>query len=269
MLAKNFIVVKRLIIFILGSVFIQLDIIVAQIPIPQLKAGVYVNDSIYNLDIYLNACQLIGVHDVDVMIDSNLIPLASGVELKYVVTLLNTMPDSVYSVQSGVVHLYDTLTFSSNNTYFRFYSSVSGLMQLKLIIVGTPTVALESYPCELSLGIVLPNCMDAKYIYSSGTLCTVEDFNGIRENETSLTFKVSPIPANDYFEIQALSVQKNEKVFMLFNGQGQEVLREKMTLNFKSKRISIDNLANGIYFWHVFVEGEFQESGKLIVDRKK
>ncbi len=260
---------KKLIIFFLGSVFIQLDIIVAQIPIPQLKAGVYVNDSIYNLDIYLNSCQLIGVHDVDVMVDSSLIPFANGVELKYVVTLLNTMPGSVYSVQSGVVQLYDTLTFSPNNTYFRFYSSVSGLMQLKLIIVGTPTVALESYPCELSLGIVLPNCMDSKYIYSSGTACEVEDFNGIREIEKSLMFKVSPIPANDYFEIQALSVQNNEKVFKLFNGQGQEVLREMMALNFKSKRINIDNLTNGIYFWKVIDQDGFQESGKLIVDRKK
>ncbi len=259
---------RKYLILILTLTFIHSTWSFAQIQIPQLKAGVYVNDSIDYLDIYFHACQLNGQYDVDVIIDSNLIPIATGVELKYVVTILNTMPDSVYTLQNGIVHLFDTLSFSAGTRYYRFYSTVSGYMQLKLMLVGTPTIPLEVYSCELSQGIILPICKDGKYIFDSGTHCVVEDFNEIHEFQKKVAFRVFPNPAFEYFEISSGSALCEEKVFKLYSLQGQEVYSETIPAGFNSKRFQVECLSNGFYFWKVYGQFEFQEAGKLLVNRR-
>ena len=125
---------KRLLTLIIYVIFIPKINLNAQSLFPQLQAGVYVNDSIESLNYYFaGACS--PLYDVDVFVDTNLIPVVTGVELKYVVTQLTTSPDSVYSIQGGVLHLNDTLSFSSGNPLYRFYSPVPGMMPA----TGRPT----------------------------------------------------------------------------------------------------------------------------------
>jgi hypothetical protein len=250
--------------------FIQLSSISAQAPIPQLQAGVYINDSLDFIDYYLIKCKSsYGVYDVSVFIDTNLIPVASGVELKFVVTQLTTLPDSVYSTQNGILHLYDTLTFSLSKSSYTIYSTDTGLMRLKIIIVGTPTIPFETYHCQFSKLITLSNCMNGSGIRGSQT-CSVENFNGINEPQLELKFKLMPNPTSDYLDIldiHSISSVSNVTVFKLINLQGQIVQSEILPANFKSKRIKVDKLSDGIYIWKVSDQFGFEETGKVVINK--
>ena len=237
---------------------------IAQVPLPQLQAGIYVNDSIQTLDYYFfGSCG--NINDVEVYLNTNLIPVATGIELKYIVTQLTTAPDSVYSIQKGILHLYDTLTFSLNNPIYRFYSSVPGLMQLKLMLVGTPSVPFENYSCEFINLITLANCANHAGIIGLTNQCSVDNFTKINESQFIKLITVKPNPACNYFEINSFSNLNKELEFCLFNLQGQLKYKGPIISKFNSKIVNVEELSNGLYIWKLIDQFETKQTGKIII----
>ena len=238
---------KHFTLIILLSVFSMQSF--SQVFLPQLQAGEYISDSLEVVGgCFTGTCDTL--HDIRVSLNNNLIPVVQGVEIKLVVTQLTTPPDSVYTLENGIVHLFDTLAFSSTaNSHYTFYSSSVGCYMFKLIINGIPTTPFETYPCFLQSICTLPLCgADCDYA-GFPPPCTVDDFVGVGEiqkNTFNLTVHPNPVTDNIFKLSYHLPANKIVSLLILDN-TGRLVYEKELPVNSINESIHLSNISSGIY----------------------
>jgi hypothetical protein len=240
----------------------------SQVILPQLQAGVYVNDTlstyIYNFAGY---CGTLPAHDVTYSIDPFLAPLVTGVHLRFIVTQLPPVPGAVTTAQTGVVNVGDTLPFLLPNDEYTFYSAVAGIMAMKLLITGTPQVPFEFYNCGVITFCTLADCNNT--CQTTGAIavpCFVDDFSGVEHINDNDAINVGPNPAGDIIKILNESYTPGGK-FFLFDVTGRKVVGDYSLTDNETKVLLSKNISNGLHFWRVVMDDGSLFSGKLMIER--
>ena len=234
----------------------------AQTSIPQLQAGVYINQSIRPEFFSLTpSCDSIGSNSANFSGPS---PFVSGVEFKLIVTQVPSPPDSAYTIQSGALHIGDTLSLF--NTVIL---SSPGVVLFSLNIVGTPTVPFETYPCSIDFIVNFGLCFDGWQIIDAfpPATCTVDDFNSISNPNSESQIILSPNPASDHLEISTTVNLKHEKILRLFNSLGVEIQSEILPVNFTSGNFKINAISSGLYFFNISDQFGYNLNGKLVIQK--
>lgn len=236
----------------------------SQILLPQLKAGVTVNDSITTLNYcFPGNCNPLG--DVIIKMDSLLIPLVQGVEFYYLVTQLTTLPSSVSTLEKGTTNVGDTFSFSPGSTnQYSFYASSSGCMRLVLFVVGTPSTPFVSYPCQMQTFCTLANCGNTCMTVPENPFqCEVSDFSGLPESKLIKNFLLSHDQSNGLLILSLQFLNNKGVTFTLYNSSGKSMITENYSTNIKEASIDIRKLNSGIYFWQIIINGNIIQSGKI------
>lgn len=254
---------KRLFLFLLLIIGIP-KYSSSQINLPQLKAGVPVNDSVTTITYcFPGNCNPLG--DVIVKMDSLLIPLVLGVEFYYLVTQLSTFPGTVSTLEKGTTNIGDTFLFSPGGTnQYSFYSSSSGCMSLTLFVLGTPSTPFADYPCQMQIFCTLANCGNTCMGVPENLFqCEVSDFIGLPESEHNKYFSLSLEPTHEFLVLSAQQIIHKKTQFTLYNSSGKTLIREIFPANVIEVPIDIRKLNSGIYFWQIICEDEIIQSGKI------
>jgi hypothetical protein len=238
----------------------------AQIPVPPLYIGNYVNDSLAT-HTYTFPGNCNPNYDVDIKLNNFLIPLVSEVRLIFVVTHLSTIPGSVTTTSGGIVQLGDTFIFSATTNYYRFSSTSAGVMKLKLIMEGTPIVSGEQYPCELVFQSTLTPCLNTNQLspWPPGGICTVGNISNVNNNFIDDNVFLYPNPTRGYLKLRLQTPHFENLRFTLYSSVGNVALDE--TLPFHSTIESNYDLdfEDGIYYWKISSTNGYIRTGKLII----
>lgn len=252
---------KRTLLLVIGLNFFLVHFSQGQINIPQLRAGVYINDSLYTHTYnFLGSC---AVFDVEVKIDTSMISLATGVDLKYIITQLTTAPGTVYTVQNGLMNVGDTLNYSAATPSYMFYAGSPGIMELKLIVEGTPQIPFEGYVCHANNLRTLALCNNADLIVPmSAATCSVDNFAGVNDSEPDLLL-LYPNPADHKIHLTSKTIYAG--VFSLKNILGKEIFNLVIEESGGETIVDVSALSEGIYFWKLTNKETTLQTGKLIM----
>ncbi|HKR03775.1 MAG TPA: T9SS type A sorting domain-containing protein [Bacteroidia bacterium] len=80
-------------------------------------------------------------------------------------------------------------------------------------------------------------------------------------------FSISPNPSNGSFQIEFSENFNTPIQFEIFSTQGQKVFSTLITMTGTRKKINLENLSEGIYFYSVSEKGIKSKSGKLIIKK--
>jgi hypothetical protein len=236
----------------------------SQIILPQLKAGVPVNDSVTTINYcFPGNCNPLG--DVIVKMDSLLIPLVQGVEFYYLVSQLTTSPVSVSTIEKGTTQVGDTFLFSpGSTTQYSFYSSSSGCMTLTLFVWGTPSTPFVDYPCQMQLFCTLANCGNTcMSVPENPFQCEVSDFIGLPESAPNSYFSLRYDPEHARLVLSAQQLNNKRTIFTLYDSSGKSLISENFSALVNDAFIDIHKLNSGLYFWQLHCEGQIIQSGKI------
>ena len=88
---------------------------------------------------------------------------------------------------------------------------------------------------------------------------------GVEENNTTTLCDAYPVPARDvvYFDY-SLNSGANAEI-AIYNMMGQEVLRNEINGMHGKASVNVSDLADGIYFYSLIVNGKIEKSNKLVV----
>jgi len=107
-------------------------------------------------------------------------------------------------------------------------------------------------------------CLNDTALYCFGDLTdyrlTTQSAPNINETET---VKVYPNPANEKFTVEVVTQADEELLFTLYDLSGRKIMIRQIEANSKTE-IPV-GLKKGIYFYRVEKEGEFIQSGKLVI----
>jgi hypothetical protein len=171
------------------------------INLPQLQTGIFVYDTLNVYTVNFSGTCLPTDLEFVLTLDQSLIPIASGVNLKLLVSQLTTPAGAVTTDENGTVNLYDSLQYSLSYQAFHFHSTTSGTMKVKFIITGTPTTALQNYPCEIDGNtILIPPCLNLVHFAPGINQCSVINPNTINEINNFLIAEVTSNPASNSFQ---------------------------------------------------------------------
>jgi hypothetical protein len=87
-----------------------------------------------------------------------------------------------------------------------------------------------------------------------------QNIDGISEPSQS-DLMVSPNPANNYFRIDSETINA-PMTMILVDGQGRILMNQSVL---SGQQIATSHLADGLYFYQIFHEGQMIHKGKLII----
>ena len=234
----------------------------SQIFLPQLNAGVPINDSITTINYcFPGNCNPLG--DVIIKMDSLLIPVVQGVEFYYIVSQLTTTPGSVSTLEKGTTNVGDTFLFSPGGmNQYSFYASSIGCLSLTLFVFGTPSTPFEDYPCQIQIFCTLSNCGNTCIsVPENPFLCEVSNYIGLMESEIDQKIILTHDLSNGLLIIYNQQLSQNEIIFSCYNSSGISIMNK--TLSGKEEIIDIVKLNSGIYLWQIICKGKIIQSGKI------
>lgn len=236
----------------------------SQILLPQLKAGVTVNDSITTFNYcFPGNCNPLG--DVIIKMDSLLIPLVQGVEFYYLVSQLTTSPGSVSTLEKGTTNVGDTFSFSPGSTnQYSFFASSSGCMTLMLFVMGTPLTPFVAYPCQIQTFCTLANCGNTCMTVPENPFqCEVSDFIGLPESALNNYLLLRYDPEHARLVLSAQQLNNKKTIFTLYDSSGKSLISENFSALVNETFIDIHKLNSGFYFWQINCDGQIMQSGKI------
>ncbi len=219
----------------------------AQFILPPLQAGVYVDTAIASF-VWQFTGSCMPAPEVSFSVGSGLTPVVPGVEIKAIVIQLTTPLDSAHTLEAGILHVGDTLNFpSSVNNHYTFFSYSSGGVVLQVIIIVTPTIPFQNYPCELSIICTVANCGEACLLMGVPLQCSVDNFSGVIEPNEKNIFSITPNPVENILTVKC---NANGTAIEIFNLLGNSLYKQMLKAG--ENKINLEFLTDGIYLLRYF-----------------
>ena len=140
----------------------------------------------------------------------------------------------------------ETADFSAHYTYRNTMEEVAGLEQI-----------MKYY-------IYQANDTDKKFVINitfKFSMFGVEDVNNIAEFSNAY-----PMPASDVVNFDySFNSDVNSAMVAVYNMMGQEVLRSDISGMSGKHSLNVSDLADGVYFYSLIVNGKTEKSNKLII----
>ena len=92
--------------------------------------------------------------------------------------------------------------------------------------------------------------------------------DGVEDNSSVETFSNAyPVPANDFVNFDYNFSNSTNACVAIYNMMGQEVMRNEISGMSGKLSLNVSDLADGVYFYSLIVNGKTEKSNKLIVRR--
>lgn len=113
----------------------------------------------------------------------------------------------------------------------------------------------------------IPNHPNYELGADSGSVCdtlqlTIKNLD-FRKQKSII--QINPNPVEDYFYINYDLNVRDNALFVLYNGFGNEVLRRSLYGSMKTLLVHCEELVNGVYFYTSTVRNKIVDSGKVVV----
>lgn len=239
------------------------------------QVGVPVCDTISTITRYDESfCHPGSYNYLRVSLDSRLVPYVTGLQFLFCVTAIH---GAVSSNLFGAVSAGDTFLIPAvtDSVILSFTLSPNSAFEFVAKIVGTPEIAGEAYPCEISDGITVSLCTNHLIygVWHEADTCRVAPVSSVHEeNETPGGFALRsnyPNPFHLTTEIQ-YAVGRDELVSLrVYNILGREVatlVNQRMLAGNYRAIFDRQNLPNGIYVIHM-TAGRFVTQRKMLALR--
>lgn len=188
---------------------------------------------------------------VILIVDPNLIPILPGFNWYLIIDSLTIPPNHAFTSQTGALSQGDSLLFTSANPTYNLYFDTIGYFSTTVNLIGTTFTLGQSYICDLDFVEGFTSCFFLKIISPNDTsqLCTVGNFNSIKENSNNPTYNVF---YNQFSE--SINIKFNNKIneplnFCLYDLRGQKILSKKIFS--EDEKISTCQLPFGLYMWQI------------------
>lgn len=193
-------------------------------------------------------------------VSDSLINYITGLNLSIqIINIKNTDSINVYNAISlasyGVLKVGDTLPISSKRTKYNFTFSGYNIFDFALLASGTPTIANESYYCNLkssSYRLIYYDCgpfsefsisPDSSYVKNCkiGNLTT-----GIRSNYSKPLITITPNPVSNFI---CVKLNSNDYLYQvnIYDLRGIPII-EHRCLYSNEANIDLTDIPIGIYF---------------------
>lgn len=221
--------------------------------------GVPVCDSVTTITSYGGACTDV-IETLTVSLDSTLIPYVTGLEFKLVITAVH---GDVSSNVSGALKAGDELPLpapvDSGNLFISL--STSSHFDFFLKIVGTPTVAGESYPAEIEAALTLAACNNLLSYSGTGQFCNVEPPTSVVEQIAAGSiprelrlYQNYPNPFNPMTTIRFDVGKRSVVTLAIYDLRGTKVrtlVDEQLPPGAYTVEFDATGLASGLYFYRL------------------
>ena len=189
-------------------------------------------------------------------LDASLFNYVSG--MKFIVIF-----DTVHSMGPSQVHSGDTLVLNSTNPVISLISGSGTDYWYRVKLVGTPTLAGQTYPCAIEFDQCTCFCFNAiiKASTTNTSTCSVDISNSITETKNNLALHIFPNPVIDYLNINNLT---NHSTIQLYDIFGKLVFEEEIDANTKLKT---SDLKEGVYTLFVTDDYKHKTYTKVIVTK--
>lgn len=140
--------------------------------------------------------------------------------------------------------------------------AVTGKIRLCCIVEGTPEVSGQGYPCDLQVGIPLPEDgfdWDPQISPYGNKQCIVESADGIEDNDFRQLVYVYPNPAENEIAIH-IKTSLFYTEFEVFNAMGAKVWSGKLEREFTT--LPLAKLPAGNYF--IRIDGKWDQTLRFI-----
>lgn len=175
--------------------------------------------------------------------------------------------NSVYTPLTGIVHVGDTLPFTSETPSYDFYFPRGGGIVYTIRARGTPTVANENYPCGQFIETTKPSGCPDIITYSFIQTGKVEAAGA---NVSQLTYKIMPLvtfAAASFSKITSVvvdaSISLKDAKLELYDNFGRKV--KTITVDSRSVMIDRQGMEDGTYFWKMINNNSTIGLGKVII----
>lgn len=175
--------------------------------------------------------------------------------------------NSVYTTLKGIVHVGDTLPFTSETPNYDFYFPSGGGIVYTIRAIGTPKVTDESYPCGQFVETTKPSGCPDIITYSFIQTGKVQAASA---NVAQLTYKIMPqvtLAAASFSKITTVIVDESitlkDAKFELYDNFGLKV----KTVPFTDHTFMVDRngVTDGTYFWKVINNNSTIGLGKVVI----
>jgi hypothetical protein len=240
---------------------------IAQNQVPQLQAGKPVDTVIYNFTYGFDGSCL-PLYDFIITIDQNLTPFVSGVNFYGVISALSPLLDSVYTDEAGFLHNGDTIWFSQSLTQYTFYYPLAAAIAIDIHLAGTPSIAFETYPCQLIMNCTLALCANTCQISAFDPppfQCIVDDFSGSENIDEFTSCHIFPNPATGILNVQCSEVGNNLVDLRLYDSFGK-LIHEQLQVNVdRNQEIFTSKFTPGIYYIVLSNDQKILKRDKLLL----
>ncbi|MCG8332181.1 MAG: T9SS type A sorting domain-containing protein [Chitinophagales bacterium] len=188
--------------------------------------------------------------DVSLGVNSNLIPLASGLQIKLVIDEI--IPDTgVIGTDGGLLSVGDELFFNDTTlSYPIYFYYAAEEIKYSYIVTGIPNILGEEYYCGVDSAFSFANCSNWFEIYPESSIPNCQIMNASETSQVSVQqVKIYPNPVKETLEIKTTKPIKKIKVYDL---SGNLVLKESG----RNNRVSVDfsYLQDGMYILKVTID---------------
>ncbi len=182
--------------------------------------------------------------DISLQINSNLIPFATGLQVKIVID--DIIPDSgIIGTSNGIyLNIGDELLFNDTILSHPIYFFLASEIKFSYVVTGMPSVLGEHYYCSVDSLFTFANCNNWFEVYPDDNTpnCQITMTSNV-EDKPLKRINVYPNPFRDFLKIDPVdSIQKIE----VFDINGNMLLYKKGISN--NQEIDFSNFGKGIYF---------------------
>lgn len=113
----------------------------------------------------------------------------------------------------------------------------------------------------------IPNFPNYYLGADSGSVCDTLQLTikNLEFRKQKSVIQINPNPADDYFYINYDLNVRDNAMFVLYDGFGNEVLRRSLYGTMKTLLVHCEELVNGVYFYTSTVRNEIVDRGKVVV----
>jgi hypothetical protein len=203
-------------------------------------------------------------HDVTIKVHQDMMPLASGLDFKLIVTGLLAQPGSVQLVPGGPVQVGDTLDMNFDGLTFLFM--VPGTLEYEVRAIGTPDILNQPYYCE-PLDSIWTNafCYNAFVYLPTANIksCTVQMPTARPDEKAQQALQIAPAPEVGLYQVSLPVPAATDTRLEVLDQTGRLISSTVLGAGAAEGRINLQHQPAGIYLVRLYSRNG-NLSGKVI-----